>query len=254
MKYTLLDLTQTVLSSLDADEVNSIDSTIEAQQVVKIIQRVYFDIVERANLPEHYGLVNLTASGTTTKPVLMYIPDTVQNIMWIKYDCMEDDETAMNFKDIEYLPLEYFVAQMHQKDEDDTEVLSLSITEDGHTFEFLYTNDAAPKYWTTFNDHTIIFDSYDSAVDSTLQSSKTMCFAKKVISWTNSNTFTPSLDDNQFQLLLNEATSLAWVELKQSPHPKAEQSAKRQWVRSQSTKYRQQGTSYEQTSPNFGRK
>ena len=88
MKYTLLELVQNILSSMDADEVNSITDTVEAQQVAKIVRTVYMDIMERANLPEHYGLVNLQASGTTLKPVLMTVPSSVQDIIWIKYDCI----------------------------------------------------------------------------------------------------------------------------------------------------------------------
>ena len=49
--------------------------------------------------------------------------------------------------------------------------------------------------------------------------------------WTMSDTFTPDLDANLFPLLLNEAKSLAFVEIKQSSNPKAEQYARRQWTR-----------------------
>ena len=254
MKYTLLELTQNILSSLDCDEVNSITDTVEAQQVAKIVRSVYMDIMERANLPEHYGPVNLQASGTSTYPVIMYLPSTVQDILWIKYDCIADGETASNYKDIQYLSLEDFMLNMYEKDEDETEVLTMSFTSNGHTVEYFYTDNAAPKYWTSLNDRTILFDSYDSDVDSTLQAAKTVCFAKRVIPWTESDSFTPDLDDSQFPLLLNEAKSLAWTELRQAQHPKAEQAARRHWSRLQRTKYSATEPKYFDSLPNFGRK
>ena len=45
------------------------------------------------------------------------------------------------------------------------------------------------------------------------------------------DSFTPDLDANLFPLLLNEAKSLAFVEIKQSSNPKAEQYARRQYTR-----------------------
>ena len=38
MKRTLLEMTQDILSAIDADEVNSIDDTVEATQVATIIK------------------------------------------------------------------------------------------------------------------------------------------------------------------------------------------------------------------------
>ena len=254
MKLTLLELTQAILSSLDADEVNSITDTVESQQVAKIIRTVYMDILERANLPEHCGLVNIEASGNSSYPTIMYLPDTVQDVMWIKYDCIEDGDTASFYKDVKYLTLEDFLQRMYEKDEDDTEVTSFAFALNGHTIEYLVGNLTAPEYWTSLDDRTLLFDSYDSEVDSTLQASKTICFAKRVIPWTESDNFTPDLDDPQFPLLLNESKSLAWTELRQAQHPKAEQSARRQWTRLQKTKYAATDPKYFDSLPNFGRK
>jgi len=46
----------------------------------------------------------------------------------------------------------------------------------------------------------------------------------------------PELLPQQFQLLINEAKSLAWAELKQVPHQKAELSARRNWRHLQRTR------------------
>src|SRR6185312_12537300 len=85
MKYTLLQMTQDILSSMSSDEVNSISDTVESLQVANIIKQKYFDIINRVELPEHEQLVQLDPSLDETNPVLMFVPDGVSNIRWIKY-------------------------------------------------------------------------------------------------------------------------------------------------------------------------
>lgn len=254
MKYTLLELTQAVLSSLDSDEINSIQDSVEAQQVVKVIRTVFYDIVERANLPENYGFVNLSPSGDSTKPTLMSLPSTVDKIIWLQYDKRLVTDTGLKMKPVDWMPLEDFIARMHGLDTTDTNVSSFSHTLDGATFTILYNKVTAPTYYTTFDDHTLLFDSYDQAVDMTLQSSKTLAYCRKAIEFELADTFVPPLDDPQFPLLLNEAKSLAWAELKQAQNLKAEISAKRGWTHLQTTKNTINKTLYVNTLPNYGRK
>jgi hypothetical protein len=75
----------------------------------------------------------------------------------------------------------------------------------------------------------LIFDGYDASVSSTLEASKTLAFGPKKSTFTKTDDFVPELQPQQFALLLNEAKSLAWAELKQTGHVKAEQASKRNW-------------------------
>lgn len=254
MKYTLLDLVQTVLSSMDSDEVNSITDTVEAQQVATVIKTVYFDIVTRANLPEHYTITSLLGSGTASKPTLMTLPDSIAEIYWVKYNIIADGETDPNFQPIEFVELPTFIDRMDALKLSDDNVASFTHSLDGNNIDFLYQNDKAPEIYTSLNDNTLLFDSYDSVVDTTLQGSKTKAYARKNIPFTMSNTFVPDLDDQQTALLLNESKALAWAELKQTSHAKAEMNAHRGWNRLQSTKFRTETTDFFDRLPNYGRK
>lgn len=254
MKYTLLDMTQTILSSMDSDEVNSISDNVEATQVATIVRTAYYDLIDRLNLPEHYSLITLDASGDSTKPVLMTVPSTVQYVRWVKYNCATDEDPEMLMQDMRFIPLEDYLRMSFQLDIDEDYVDSFTHTVGSDTFVINYTNDHAPTYYTTFDDNTILFDSYDSEVDSTLQKSKTLACARLYVPFEMEDTFTPDLDDSQFTLLLNEAKSLAWLEMKQSQHPKAEQNARRGWVRSQKGKYSLEGLTDFDRLPNFGRR
>lgn len=235
MKYTLLQLTQAVLSSMDSDEVVSILDTTESAQVVKVIRTVYFDIISRINLPEHYNLFQLAASDITT-PTLMTLPTDVVNVSWIKYDKQTLDDPIVSFQDILPLPKEDFIQRMYSLRSDDDTVSSYPVTFDGNLFTFYYKTDKAPDFYTSFDDNTIIFDSINAEVDTFLTAGKTTCWGKKQIAWVESDNFTPDMDEEQFALLLNEAKALAFAELKQTPHAKAEASARRGWIHTEKTK------------------
>jgi hypothetical protein len=96
MKYSLLELTQSILASLSSDEVNSIGDTTESQQVVNIIETVYYNMAARSELPEHQGLIQLVGSDNPIKPVLMTVPSNVTKIEWIEYyDSNPSDGTSL---------------------------------------------------------------------------------------------------------------------------------------------------------------
>lgn len=229
MKYTLLELTQDVLSSMDSDEINSISDTVESQQVVKILKTVYDDIATRGDPVSHRTIFNLNASGDITKPTLMTKPDSIDKIAWLRYNTQLATDTAPVWNDLKYMPIDEFIIMNQELNGAETNVGSMVLTTNGFTYTFFYLNDTPPRYYTTPDDVNIIFDAYDNTVDTTLQSSKTMCYGSLANTWTEVDTFVPNLQPQQFALLLNEAKSLAWAELKQTPHQKAETTARRNW-------------------------
>lgn len=236
MKYTLLELTQAVLSSMDSDEINSINDTVESQQVVQVIKTVYDDIISRGDLTSNKAPFNLTPSGDSAKPTLMSKPENIDHIHWVKYNTVLLGDTDPVWSEMTYLPFIDFVEYTQRYNPSETNVGSFNFSANGFVVTFNYRNDTAPNYYTTFDDNTVIFDAYDSEVDVTLQSSKTLCYGSKTTEFVEEDTFVPALQPKQFALLLNEAKSLAWVELKQTPHAKAENTAHRNWRHLQRTR------------------
>lgn len=236
MKYTLLELTQAVLSSMDSDEINSITDSVESQQVVEVIKTVYDDIISRGDLTTNKTIFNLTASTDPLKPILMTKPENIERIEWVKYDTQDLDDTVPNWTNLTYLPPVDFIDYMHSGNLEGDDIESFTHAMDGFVLTFTFRNNIAPHYYTSFNDTEIFFDSYDAEVDSTLQSSKSLCYGLKVTEFEKTDSFVPDLQPQQFALLLNEAKSLAWAELKQAGHEKAEQSARRNWRHLQKTR------------------
>src|SRR5690348_5562 len=251
-KYTLLELVQNVLSSMDSDEVASINDTVESQQVVKIIKSKYFELFNRGDMPENFSLVNINGTNSST-PVLMTIPSNVSQLKWLKYDNATTSDTDVQMVEVTYLPLSDFLDMIDTMDQDGTNVGNFDMTLDSYTYKFMYWTDRAPRYYASIDDYNLIFDAYDSSVETHLSTSRTRAYAKLTPNWSETDGATVTLNDAQFDLLLNECKALAWMELKQTPHPKAEQSIKRGWTYLNKTKHDSDVTSDFDQLPDFGR-
>lgn len=251
MKYTVLELTQNILSSMDSDEVTSISDTTEATQVANIIRTAYFNIISRADLPELKTVFKLTSSSGTDQPVVMYRPDDIIRIDWIKYN-KADTGDAASYEYVTVLPLQQFLDMTHTFNEDETWVSSF--TNDDGILSY-YRTDKQPDFCTILDDNTIIFDGLDVEQDTQLflDAEKSMAFGLTSPTFTLSDSFTPELDDVQFPLLLNEAKSLAFLELKQIANDSAMVESRRQWRNLQRTKDLVKKSPFDQLS-NFGRR
>lgn len=252
MKLTLLDYVQNIASAMSTDEVNSIGDTVESMQIAEIVKTTFFNIVARANLPEQKKLFQLDASLDINEPNLMFVPQNVKNIEWVKY--YDADTAATQYKYVTLLPLQQFCDYVNAFSPSESYVETLSLTVNSETFLFRYRNDIQPCYATILSDYYVVFDAYNNTLDSTLQSSKTQCFGLEAPVWLMEDTFIPPLDDGQVPLLLNEAKSLAFFELKQTTHAKAEQEARRQWSALGRDRSVDGVPSYFAQTPDFGRK
>lgn len=218
---------QSILSALGSDEVNSIADTTESLQVAECIKTSYFNIIARNGLTRNEGTFQLEPSLNVTQPVIMFKPDHVLKMDWIKY--YDDSTDTPQYNYVTILPVAQFLDMITSFNLDETNIEPLAFTVNSLTYNLAYYNDRNPRYCTVFSNYYILFDAFNNAVDSTLQASKTMCFGLKSPQWSMTDSFIPDLDEQQFPLLLNEAKALAFFELKQIPHPKAEQEVKRQW-------------------------
>jgi hypothetical protein len=248
MKLTLLDIVQDVLSALDSDEVNSISDTVESNQVARIVRRSYNNIKARANLPEHRVLFTLRASNVGDLPVLMYAPDHINRIDWIKYNIRSVSSPFDNYAYVTILPISQFLEHVNQFNSSESDVESFVLDDT----KFYFKNDVFPHYCTIIKDSQIVFDSFDEGIDTTLQESKSLCYGLRDPIFEMSDTFIPDLDEQQVALLVNESISLAYMELKQIAHPIADRDSRRQWNSMQVTKDLVKPNAMDQFA-NFGR-
>jgi len=235
--FTLLEMTQSILNSMTGDEINSISDTTESLQVANIIKQAYLFVQTKADLPEHATVFELNSSGDSAKPTLMTIPDDVASFTEIYYDNKEPaTDTYSDYVEVTYLPFDTFLERQRGLLNDTSGVGEMVMTGNGESHNIMYKTDAFPLYYTTFDDSQLIFDSYLATEDSTLQKSKTMCHGVIIPGFTLSDSYTFDIDSNQQMILLNEAKSLCFSELKQLSHPKAERTARQLWIKAQSEK------------------
>ncbi len=356
MKQTLIQIVQSILSSMSSDEVNSIGDTTESMQVANIVKETYFNVTNRAGLPDQFELFQLNPFTDATQPVMMTRPDNISKMAWIKYfntnpfqgtqfttqfgafshglntDLITSNwstsstttntigtglktfTVAVNlpafsgqqvgissgstntmtgtvfsytgttlivnitaiggagtfsvwtiqstvglgaipgYQYVTIIPVQQFLDMTSAFNPTDTNVNAFNFRVNEENFLFYYKTDHQPQYCTVLENFYIVFDSFDKSQDSTLQASKTQCFGQLLPVFLMEDNFIPELDDKQFRLLVNEAKSLAFLELKQMPHQKAEQESKRQWINVEKTKSLTNKPSYLNQLPNFGRR
>lgn len=225
MKLTLLEIVQDILSDMDSDNVNSILDTFESEQVAQMVKSTYYAMMSTRDWPHLKETIQLTPSNDLAKPTHMYVPDDLTRMVFVNYDCRKAGETRRVYKRIHWRNPDEFLQLTNQQDSTIDEV---DIILDDSGVELLIRNDRAPSYYTSFDDKALVFNSYDKAVEDTLQNDKTQVQAYIMPPWESTDSFVPDLPTEAFMALLEEAKSRAMLKLKQMEDPKAEQESRRQ--------------------------
>lgn len=219
-------MVQRILESMDSDEVNSISDTTEALAVANIIKESYLNIISEHSPKQSEDLFHLDAGTDNTKPTLMRMPDNAVNIIRLRYN-IADTVNDVNLRTLDYLPVFDFMDMQNNLDITQSWVGSQLIQLKTQSFLFKYRNDSMPQYYTSPDDMTVLFDSYQMSVENTNTSVRTYAYGLLVPVWRMEDTFVPELDARQFQLLINSAKAQAFVEMKQTTNDKAERRERR---------------------------
>jgi len=221
---TLLEVVQSTLDAMNHDPVNSISDTVESLQIAEEARVTYYDLMDRDDWPHLYKLIPLEAVADTARPNFLKMPSEVVRIYNLKYETTKSTDDHRTFEFIKYCPPKEFLDRIHTRRTDNTDV---TVVLNFDNVPMFILNDEAPTFWTSFDDEYIVFDSYDSAVDTTMQSSKSLVEAKVIPAWTSSDTFVPDMPEQMFSVFLAEVRAAAFTYWKQGQSPKDEQRAAR---------------------------
>ena len=252
MKETLLQITQSILTSMGSDEVNSIHDTTEARDVASIIKDCYYEIISFSELPIHDTLFKFEASHDNTKPVLMRMPNDVKEITSVKYNNNTVNDPV--YQKVYYLPFTEFFQRINSIDLTQTDTSSMSIDLNGSSFIFKFYTNKHPNYWTSPDDYNVIFDSFKSDVEDTVTENRILCEGSKLPTFQMKDSFIPELNPNQFQLLKNSAKSQCFIEIKQAQNPNAEKKERRHRILTEKNKYLTDLRTGIQKQKGFGRR
>lgn len=253
MAQTLLDVVQGILSKIDSDTVNDIADTVEADQVADIVKQTYLDIIDEYQLPGQRVLTTLEAVGDIERPNLLMIPKDTQVLMSWQYDARERDGDPLRYIAMEYKLPNEFLKIVNMRNSNDT--INYKVVHVTPNLPIIVDIRSAPRYWTSFDDETIVTDNVNLAVDATLQAAKTQAWMEKRWVFRKESNFVISLPQNLGSLLYRTAEGEAYAVFKQSVNPKLEQKERRLRIRAQRNKHRTQ--QYENNTmnggPNYGR-
>ncbi len=224
-KPTLLQIVQEILSDMDSDIINSIDDTDEAAQVAQIVKSTYDAMISGKNWPHTKRLINLAAYSDNMLPTHMLVVDDIKEMISIYYDKKKNGETRLNYLEVNWLDPDDFLRYINRRNSDDDNTMTVT---DPSGVILLITTNKAPTYYTSFDDTTIVMDSYDSEVDNTIQTSKTQARAYVNPELIIEDDTVPDLPREAFSALIEEAKSKSMFKLKQMSDTKAEQESVRQ--------------------------
>lgn len=226
MKKTLLEITQVILSKMDSDEVNSIGDTTESLQVAQEVETTYYEMVSNLKLPERNKLISFDALGDPdNRPNYLKVKDSIDNIEFLMYNI--GTQTEPDYKKIIYVLPEDFLLYVTEN----TQGASTMVVTDFNGAKFPIKTNQDPTYYTTFDDTYLVFDSYNSSVDDTLQESKAFALAQVIPTFEMEDDYIPDLPAKYFPMLIAEAASMCFINHKQAPNSKEEQRSRRQLVR-----------------------
>ena len=227
-KLTILDMVQDILNSMDSDEVNSINDTVEALQVAQIIKTTFFEFISNRNWPHLKSLMQFTGLGDIIHPTHMRLPVDVKEVdalVSVRYNKRKNTDTKDRYQRVHYRTIESFLRVTNGRDS--SRVTIQTVSDFGGATIFIR-NDKHPEWWTSFDDENIVFDSFDSSIDTTLQQSKTQLIGFREPSFSLVDSFIPDLPSEAFSALLADAKSTAFLEIKQVANEKAEAKAQSQ--------------------------
>lgn len=251
-KDTLLELVQDILSEADGDEVNSISDTIEADQVARVVRNEYKLIVDEFDIKMHETLVKLAATSSST-PTQMTRPEGFHSIETIWYDVRAEASDDAKFQEISFRDPASFLETAMSLTGSDSDVTTQSLGDSG--FSLQVKNDKAPSYWTILEGYDdIIFDSYDVALETNLQASKTLVKGVQRPTLALSDSTVPDLPLNLMQLLKNRARAFYFDVYLDGAPPAVRRRESHSEVRSQRKKYVTKRLQQQRTGPNTGRK
>lgn len=243
-KKTVLEYVQQALNIMDSDNVDSINDTVESLQVADLLKDIYFEFVNRkwAWLERP---IRLNTAADPTQPTKLLIGDNIRSVLSVQYNISAVGE-APEFKPVTFLPPSEFLTRSLGK----TSNIQL-VEQDG--LSYYISTDGAPSFYTSFDDMSIVFSSYDNTINTTVEPSRVSVYGEVIPAFTLADSFVPDLPTQYVPLMQSMLNKAAMEYYKQAASQTDQERITRQTgqLRREATKTR---GSYDYYQNKFGRK
>ncbi len=230
-KDTVLFIVQKILSDADGDVVNSVSDTVESVQCGDIVKDVFDQIVDQYDLHLHETTQRLTATSSST-PTIMQRPEGFYNIQWVKYDKKLTAGGDQRYADVRYMNPADFMSRTSLRNLSDSTVEAMTLPDSGHVI--LIRNAIAPSYYSVLDGYDdLVFDSYDTALETNLQNSKSLAYGTSKPTLTVADATIPNLPQHLMILLKREARATYFDLYKDGLTSEVDRTRRRAEVRAQ---------------------
>jgi hypothetical protein len=217
MQMTLLHVVNKFLDYTDNGSVSTIDDTLESQQVASVAEKVFYDLHDDVFSNEmQQELVKLESLADSEKPNYLRLPDGASRIKEsvVMYDTTTDP-TEIIMTEMDYMPPVDFLSWIGKRKVKTTN----QVVVDFSGFKMTIENNKAPEYYTSFDDEHLVFDSYDSSVDSVMQNSKSGILTSNQPTFTVNDTYVIGFPEWFHTTYLNAVIAEASAVLREEPIP-----------------------------------
>lgn len=250
-KKTLLEFVQNILSDADGDDVNSISDTVESDQCARVVRDVYEAIVTIHDL-EHIKTLSALDATSSSTPNVMTRPEGFSAIEWVRYDRRVAVADAPSFQKVSYCTPDYFINLVQSRNTGDSTVDAITLST-GAVIHIK--NDQAPTYYTVMDEGSdeLVFDSYNSALESNLQASKSLIYGTTKPTLVLADSSTLSLPKHLEVLVATEARAMYFDLYKDGITSEIDRARRRSEVRAQRQRHIIKNTDND-NGPDYGRK
>ena len=251
-KRTILELVQDVGASIGSDEIDELDETQEATDILTLLKVAFTAVINRRDWEFMKNRVRQldVRDGGDTQINRLALPSDAARIddLLLKYKT-SDDGDSVEYQTLQYMsPVDFIEYVLLPNSEDDAVDTILN----SDNVPMLIYNDRSPSYFTSFDEEYIWFDAYNSAQETGNSAERTMCICTVYpeVDWEEGGDTLP-VPESMETLVYNEALVLCAARLRQTNDPYAALDAARQYNKLRESEAR---VKRDQPEINYGRR
>ena len=207
MSMNLQEMTERVAEFVNADKVDSIHDSDESYKIATIIKETFEEMILSKEIQTALELFHLQSSSNASAKTCLVLPDEALTIDIVKYTHKDGKIYSPEYME----PMEFIDWTLGM---DTTKEVVETVTDKETGAVYNIRTDKDPSFYTIISGKYLIFDSYNSEFENTLQGRHCLCYGHTLPAFEMKDEFVPDLQEQQFPILLSRAKTAADMELR----------------------------------------